>query len=303
MHTHILLSHFGALRVTGEDALKYLQGQLTTDVSELDENGVQISSQCDNKGKAWSVFYLLKQQKDYFLIGEKTSLLITLRELKKYGVFSKVEFTDISSMATIIGEFDETTSNSIELSFTDANWGRLETTENAISFKPDTSHSRRIWFYPNGADKTNTKQSADAIALWKSLDVRAGLAQLHETTSGEFVPQMMNLQALGAISFNKGCYMGQETIARTKYLGKNKRAGFVLYSQGQSQLSPGETLEVKLGDSWRRSGTLLYSGHDEKQTWGFAVLPKDTEADAEFRLKDHPEVTWQLSSIPYSIND
>lgn len=308
MTTPILLSQLGALRLSGEDATSYLQGQVTSDVTQLNDKNVQLSVHCDGKGKAWSIFHIIKEADAYTLIGEKTSLANTLRELKKYGVFSKVEIQDITDSTVIVGfdNFADTLQHILNES--DAaksskisNGDVLEVADWHV-FQPQYSEDRIIAFTSKETSRTPF-WSENGVSKWLAYDARQGLAMLNEQTSGEFVPQMMNLQALEAISFTKGCYMGQETVARTKYLGKNKRAGFAICTTGEHIPVNGAVLEQKMGDSWRRAGTLIYTGISDGETWGFAVLPNDLSSDTQLRLKASPDVIWQAKALPYSLDD
>ena len=116
-------------------------------------------------------------------------------------------------------------------------------------------------------------------------------------------PQMLNLQALDGISFNKGCYMGQETVARAKYRGANNRALFLLAGTAGEPVASGDTLELQLGDNWRRSGMVLNAWQQAGQVWLTAVLPKDTEADALFRLKQDEGSRLTVQPLPYTLTE
>ena len=108
-------------------------------------------------------------------------------------------------------------------------------------------------------------------ALWWGLDIKAGIPHLEAVHQGEYIPQMLNLQALEGISFTKGCYMGQEIVARAKYRGANNRALFVLSGTAATQVASGDTLEIQLGDNWRRSGLVLNAWQQQGQVWLTAV--------------------------------
>ena len=140
-------------------------------------------------------------------------------------------------------------------------------------------------------------------ALWWGLDIKAGIPHLEAVHQGEYIPQMLNLQALEGISFTKGCYMGQEIVARAKYRGANNRALFVLAGQASGPVASGDTLEIQLGDNWRRSGMVLNAWQQDGQLWLTAVLPKDTEADASFRLKQEEGSRLALQPLPYSLTE
>lgn len=151
---------------------------------------------------------------------------------------------------------------------------------------------------------------------WQVQQIQGGIASLDAANAACFIPQQMNMQALDAISFSKGCYMGQEMVARTKYLGKNKRVGAILVSQQRLALaaldeppqdqpdSPSRAqlqLEMRLGEHWRRAGTVLSLANSAQQTWLLAVVPTDLPADQVFRLSAHPQVEFALHPLPYSV--
>ena len=144
----------------------------------------------------------------------------------------------------------------------------------------------------------------DNDALWQQAAILAGEPQLSSDAIGEYVPQMVNLQAIGGISFKKGCYTGQETVARMKYLGKNKRAMYIVSGQSESMLDEPE-LEVQLGENWRRAGKLIAQSFNEKTNilTGLVVLPNDTETTQVFRAKHAPEVELSILPLPYSLDD
>ena len=144
----------------------------------------------------------------------------------------------------------------------------------------------------------------DNDALWQQAAILAGEPQLSSDAIGEYVPQMVNLQAIGGISFKKGCYTGQETVARMKYLGKNKRAMYIVSGQSESMLDEPE-LEVQLGENWRRAGKLIAQSFDEKTKilTGLVVLPNDTETTQVLRAKHAPQVELNILPLPYSLDD
>jgi folate-binding Fe-S cluster repair protein YgfZ len=104
---------------------------------------------------------------------------------------------------------------------------------------------------------------------------------------------------LNAIDFEKGCYMGQEVVARTKYLGRNKRAGFILQGDTYEHDLSGEQLEYQIGENWRPGGKILRCGTNAKLTWVFAVLANDTEIGSSFRLKSSPDRIFITQALPY----
>ncbi len=298
METITKLKQLSLLRIGGADSETYLQGQVTTDVAQLENDTWQIASQCDSKGKAWSNFYLFRNGDSYFMLGEASALAITLKELKKYGVFSKVDIEEVTNSYDIVGliEPNQETRESLKLP-------ELLAKQKASSGKQTVLGIGNNRFIAIAAPGAFEQTDDGGVSEWQAADIKAGLPWLSEATSGQLVPQMFNLQALEGICFTKGCYMGQETIARTKYLGKNKRSGYVLHSDKTSQAAPGDNLEQKLGDNWRRAGIVVNHANLDGSSWVFAVLPHDIDAGTPLRLKDKPEVEFAIQPLPYSLED
>ena len=121
---------------------------------------------------------------------------------------------------------------------------------------------------------------------WNALEILAGQPLISGPSHQEFVPQMLNLQMIDAINFNKGCYTGQETVARMHYRGLNKRAMYILTFEGQVDAAIGDAIEKAAGDNWRAAGTLVNVSHGQANTTlALAVLPADLEEGLALRLK------------------
>lgn len=301
------LTQLGIISVSGPDAVSYLQGKVTIDVAALAEDQVKIGCQCDFKGKTWSIFYATKDEQDISLISHTQSIPSSLAELKKFGVFSDATFEDQTenwSFFAGAGDKIETIATQIFGALPTAGNGRIVSEKGSI-IRLNSPVSRYILILQKqtaGELQINLGNQFENEQYWEALDILAGIANIQTETSNEFVPQMMNLQALDAISFDKGCYLGQEVVARTKYLGKNKRAAFILTANNEYKSQAGQQLEVKLGENWRRGGTVLRSAAVDSQTWVLAVLPNDTELGQIFRLKDQPTAMLTVQALPYSID-
>lgn len=294
----VQLAHLGAIKFTGADAEKYLQGQITSDITQLNADTVQFSCQCDSKGKTLSTFYIAKWQDGYLLIGYKESLQLSLAAFQKFAVFSKVTIEDLSESITLLG-FDQSAAKAKFDMLPDSAMA-VTHQDNGMIIKTQGPESRYIFV---SAQATPAAETSGDLSDWISADIKAGIPHLSEKASSEFVPQMLNLQSVDAISFTKGCYMGQETVARAKYLGKNKRAAYILTGECATVPDASELIEMQLGENWRRGGAIAYHSYDEKnqKLSIFAVLPNDTEADKVLRLKSQPDTLLRIESLPYSV--
>ncbi|WP_421303528.1 tRNA-modifying protein YgfZ [Aeromonas veronii] len=290
--TRFSLTKLAITRISGQDRVKYLQGQVTCDVNALQPGQQTPGGHCDPKGKLWSNFRLLCLDDSLLLLTSPSVLERQLPELKKFAVFSKVEIAADERHAT--GIAGTGSDGWIAEQFGLEQSGLIDGGM-AVKIEQDR------WLLVSN-------QQADALpqgdeSLWWGLEIKAGLPHMEAVHQGEFIPQMLNLQALDGISFNKGCYMGQETVARAKYRGANNRALFLLAGTAGEPVASGDTLELQLGDNWRRSGMVLNAWQHQGQVWLTAVLPKDTEADAQFRLKQDEGSRLTLQPLPYALTE
>jgi folate-binding protein YgfZ len=289
------------IEISGQDRKSYLHGQVTQDLNSLNGSTFLWSGHCNAKGKLWSVHKLIATPESFLLLASESEANQSFAELKKYGVFSKAEF-ELSESLNTIGLIAENTydiESLLSISFAEANLVKFELgyalhlVNGLVELVVET-------------DKLATLESKLTIEDhendWLAATIKAGLPRLSSDTLDEFVPQMVNLQAIGGISFNKGCYTGQETVARMKYLGKNKRAMYSLFAKEQTIENASE-LEIQLGENWRRAGKITNIAVTAEGTYVQAVLPNDTSEQAQFRIKDNEESHLCVTPLPYTLED
>ncbi|MDT0595820.1 tRNA-modifying protein YgfZ [Glaciecola petra] len=309
-----LLDDISVINVAGEQAHEYLHGQVTVATNPFDVASAKIAAHCDFKGKMFSTMFVsyseaLDASTPHFKLwahtdGAKESLL----QLKKYGVFSKVDIA-IDTDVKVYGGFGEHCFEQLHVFFPSLNKQHLSVQSNQfgqiITFNDNTMRflvclttcgQERL------ADVLNGEKLVDK-QYWDRLEILAGLANIQQATVGEYVPQMLNLQSIGAIDFDKGCYMGQEVVARTKFLGKNKRACFIAKCDAQdvdvSKVSVASAIEIKLGENWRRAGSLNRFAIADKELHVLVVLPIDTEIGSIIRIKDS-NILLTIGPLPYN---
>ena len=279
MSQFIQLNQYQLIEAHGVDAEKYLQGQLTTDVVALPSGATTLTAHCDPKGKMSAIFRLLKvSNEQFFLLVKKDLLPSALDALKKYAVFSKVSF-DLRDWRIIgvIGEKCGKITPHFSLEIDRQRSILLNETELPVNF--------------NGNEK-----------IWEVADIQAGLPNLSPQTQNEFIPQALNLQAIEhAISFNKGCYIGQETVARAKYRGANKRAMFVFKAQTQQEVEIGSEIEMQIESNWRKTGMITSAVNLDGVLWLQVVMNNDTIAKQKFRLLNGVPLEYVV--LPYSLGE
>ncbi|OOF52948.1 CAF17-like 4Fe-4S cluster assembly/insertion protein YgfZ [Rodentibacter trehalosifermentans] len=264
MAQFIPLNHYQLIEAHGADAETYLQGQLTTDVIALPSGATTLTAHCDPKGKMNAIFRLFKvSQTQFFLLVKKDLLPSAQDALKKYAVFSKVSF-DLRDWQ-IVGVIGE-------------KCGKIQP-----HFSLDIDEQRTILLNETPLSLTFNADEKD----WEAADIQAGLPNLTDKTQNEFIPQALNLQAIEqAVSFTKGCYIGQETVARAKYRGANKRAMFILKGETPSQPTIGEAIEIQIENNWRKTGTITSAVNIEGILWLQVVMNNDVDTHQLFRLPE-----------------
>ena len=279
------LTHYSLIQIEGTEAEKYLQGQLTCDVTKLAGGESTLTAHCDPKGKMSALFRLIRQDEQTFYMLLKSELLPSaLDQLKKYAVFSKVTFTSLDWQ--ILGAAGTK--------------GIKKCGQCSAQIRVDVNGQQPhvILLHPT---RLALEPTVEAQA-WDLLDIQDGVPSLAAATQLEFIPQALNLQSIEqAISFQKGCYIGQETVARAKYRGANKRALFIFAAQTQSLPDIGSALEMALGDNWRATGSITSAVNFHGVLWLQAVLNTPLEEGQAFRLPNS-QTLLDMQPLPYELS-
>nr|MBF0682738.1 folate-binding protein YgfZ [Pseudomonas sp.] len=300
-----VLSHEGILAVRGPDAAKFLQGQLTCNLGYLNEGQSSLGARCTPKGRMQSSFRILSEG-DGFLLAMARELIEPQRaDLGKYAVFSKSTLHDESNDWVRFGlaEGDGLlVSLGLDLpqaadSVTRGN-GRI-----AIRLADGRAE---LWAR---ADEAETLQARLASQLpqaplnsWLLAQVRGGIGQVTGSTRELFIPQMINLQALGGVSFKKGCYTGQEIVARMQYLGKLKRHLYHLGAQATEAELPQPGLELYSPVHGSSVGEVVLAATSDDGLELLAVLQDDAAADGRITLGSPDGLPLTLRDLPYTLD-
>ncbi|MBM3351323.1 MAG: folate-binding protein YgfZ [Betaproteobacteria bacterium] len=241
------LSHLGLLQLSGSDASTFLQGQVTNDVRLLDGSRAHYSGYCSPKGRLLALFLAFTHQNRLHLQMPKELIEGISKRMRMYIMRSKVEIQDVSDHVIRIGVSGQQASESLSklfqaipqetLTSSSAEYGtllKLPGTHARFEIFTDIANAPHIWH-------TLLSQAKPASAsYWEWLDIQAGIPDVVLKTQEEFVPQMLNLDLVGGINFKKGCYTGQEIIARTHYLGTIKRRTYLAKLNGSTKPAAGD---------------------------------------------------------------
>lgn len=301
----ISLNSVSAISLSGEEQAKYLQGQVTCDVNNLAQEKLLTGAHCNAKGKVFSAFRLIERNKEYLLIQPSSSIAQSLSELQKFGVFAKVEISQASDLNFLAIAGNNASAKMAELfeQVPDTLTPVVESDSTTLIYI--AGKINRYLIIADDERLANISATFDFPVfhdkVWQLLEITEGFPILSEQNIAEYVPQMLNLQAINGISFTKGCYLGQETVARMQYLGKNKRALYSLIGK-TSNVTAGDIIEKKIGDNWRKAGDVLsvYQASNE-QTNIQAILANDVEPSTELRIKEQVSKL-TITPLPYTIS-
>jgi len=296
------LSQLGVIALRGDETATFLQGQLTNDVRALHADGAQWNGYCSPKGRLLGNFLMWRQGEDYCLQLSGDILPSVLKRLSMFILRAKVQARDASdenvrlvvagpralaavsaAMSTIPDATMHTTSGERGQVI------RVGADKFVLSVAPE--HATAVWQV--------LRQSATPVGapVWDWLRLNAGIPMIVAATQEQFVPQMVNLEVIGGVSFQKGCYPGQEIVARSQYLGKLKRRMFLAHVDAAA--APGDSL-YSADIEGQATGTVVNAA--PAPAGGFdvlAVAQVESAATQTLHLKAADGAALTLKPLPY----
>lgn len=303
------LSHQGLISIDGEDAADFLQGQLTNDVRDVSQQHSQLSAYCTHKGRMLANFRLFKRGDSYYMRLPQTLLEPTLKRISMFILMSKVSLKDSSNTLSRIGVSGPKAAEQLAELITDLPEKvddvtqvngytviRVPGTVTRYEVYGELEPMKTLW------SQLDVNAALVGAGVWESLDILAGIPTVYTETSEAFVPQMTNMQVINGVNFQKGCYTGQEVVARMQYLGKLKRRMFRINITTDNKVSPGDKLFSKDSTSGQGPGQIVSAQPDSES--GYSALAVINISDAEagsLQLEDENGPSITVLDLPYQI--
>jgi len=239
------LNNRALLRLSGTDAKDFLQAQLSNDITKLDIGNVQLSAYCQHQGKILALFWVMRDGDDFLLSFPADLVEILLPRLRMFVLMSDVTITDVSAKLAQIGSIDKNNGDSYSIN-------------DRLSVELVASESV-------------AKIEFSSLGEWVKTCIATALPEVTDATTEMFVPQMLNLDIdeIG-VNFTKGCYPGQEVVARLHYLGKAKRRLFEFKSS--EPLCVGDSLYCESSKSVKASGIVVSQVKSDSEFLCLATL-------------------------------
>jgi hypothetical protein len=256
------LPYLAAARTTGPDAAAFLQAQLSADIAALKGGGATFACYCSPRGQVYGLLLVCREAGDFILVGAAELLPSILERLRRFVLRARLAFEPADGLA-VCGVPPERVAA-------------------AGDYHTVPGLSYRI--------AAQGECAAHGTLDWKARELQHGVAWLGVETSERFIPQVLGCDRIGAVSFSKGCYPGQEIVARARYLGTVKRKPLHLLVDAAPPIPPGTAIRVQAGDAWL-DGTAIDSAPlgTRRQTMVFAVaaVPAGTVRAVEFEDRSY----------------
>ena len=289
------LSQLGVIRAQGEDAAQFLQGQLTQDFTVLDASHARLAGYCTAKGRMLASFIGFKRAPgEILLLCSRDILAATLKRLSLFVLRAKVHLSDASDDFILRGLVGEAASALMGSEL--AAWTRTESGQaSLVQLYPALGQPRALWVAPVGEHEPTAPEIS--TELWQWSEVRSGIAMVTLPIVEAFVPQMLNYESVGGVNFKKGCYPGQEVVARSQFRGTLKRRAYLVH--GEAPMAAGQEV-FHSSDAEQPCGTVAQAA--SAPSGGFdALVSMQTTAAESGALRLGTGEALQLLELPYPL--
>lgn len=287
------ISHLGIIRVQGDDAASFLHGQLTNDFVLLDQQHARLAAFCSAKGRMQASFIGFKRAPDdILLICSQDLLARTLKRLSMFVLRAKAKLTDASADFQLFGLIG----NAVPA--TEAPWTLHTQADGShlVHLYPAAGQPRALLVAPVGTPAPQGTVLTSEQWLWT--EVASGIAMVSEPVFELFVPQMLNYESVGGVNFKKGCYPGQEVVARSQFRGTLKRRAYIVHAD--QPLNAGQEV-FAASDAEQATGTVVQAAPAPQGGWD-AIVSMQIQSAQEALTAGSPEgVALTVQSLPYAL--
>ncbi len=286
------LSYLAIIEISGTDAESFLNAQFTSNIKKLSEHRLQYSVWCNPKGQVKTTFYIFRHADNFYILLPEELKVSFLKQLSMYILRANVQLIDQSDSLTRLGLCLEKS----DVSQSDI----LKQIPDVLTVLPipltetEQRHSRYIIVtdirQAEPVRKNLTEQFTESdLYMWKGLDIQTGIPWLTQETAERFLPQMLNLDLIGALDYQKGCYPGQEIIARLHYRGELKSKLYLITCILKDMPEPGASI---VSSENKTVGTAIQAQTDVETTYLLAVIENASIQDKLFLYDtDGPQLT------------
>ena len=300
------LPGFSLLSVSGKDTLSFLNNQLSNDLAKVSENQGQLNVYCNPKGRAYCCFLVFAHGQHYYLRTTAAIMDTVIKRLQMYILRAEVQLHRSELKGIGIGGPNAGEIVAEHFGQTPDQTGAVIHHQSTTVIRAFGNYERYEIYTPpeqlsSWLEKLEHSAQAGDEWLWRRYDILSGIPNLYPETSEHFVPQMLNLDILGGLSFSKGCYPGQEVVSRTHYLGNLKRRMY-RFSTAQTHVAPGTPIFVPAYSKDQANGEVIDACPDNDNiTQGLAVLRRQGLETETIYLGTDKTASLTLEELPYKV--
>ncbi len=298
------LSMLGIIRISGADKKDFLQGQLTSDTRNISPEKSQFTSYCTPKGRMIANMRIVQSGDDWLMILPASRLPVVQKRLQMFVMRADVQLEDISDTHCCIGVKGDCAAQLAASASLPATSSDCVQSENALIIRVEDNNTRFMVIADTAAmqsiwEKLDESEAVDT-SVWRLADIHAAIPTVYEETVEAFIPQMTNLQLLDAVSFTKGCYTGQEVVARMQYLGKLKRRMYPVAFTTEQPVTRGTNIFSPQSQSGQGAGRIVDLVKTTENNYAaLAVLEISSVAADSLHLFDNDGPQVSVSEPPY----
>ncbi|MDH5611842.1 MAG: folate-binding protein YgfZ, partial [Gammaproteobacteria bacterium] len=301
------LSHYGLISACGADAVAFLQGQFTNDVAQVNETHSQLSSYCNPKGRMLANFRIFKRDETLYLSLPYSLLEAVLNRLRMYVMRSKVTLEDASDALVRFGLNGPKADNQLKAiaGLTPENVNdtihhngytiiRVHGTDPRYEIYGELNAATQLW------QSLDVNATAVGSHIWELLNIQSGIPVITASTYESFVPQMANMSLIGAINFKKGCYTGQEIVARMHYLGTLKKRMYRISIDTNEAPKAGDKIFAENSTAGTGTGTIVSVELNADDIYEALAVIQIADAESQtLKLHDANGPVVKLLELPY----
>ncbi len=295
----VRLADWGVIRAQGADAASFLHGQLTQDVEHLESATARLAGYCSAKGRLLASFVVWREDAQSLLLACSADLLAaTLKRLAMFVLRAKCKLSDASAELALYGLAGPAAQAWLAERAPSQDWAVAPVDGARVIRLPAAEHAPRFLLVQPAASPAPALPALSADD-WRWLETRSGVVRIAASTADQFVPQMVNFDLVGGLNFHKGCYPGQEVVARSQYRGTLKRRTAMV--DADAELAPGQEV-FHLADPGQPAGMVALAGKRAGDGWSALVEVKIAALDGgEIRAGSADGPLLRLAALPYAL--
>ncbi|WP_300846566.1 folate-binding protein [Tepidimonas sp.] len=294
MHGVARLEDWGVISAQGEEAAAFLHSQLTQDFVAQRDTEARLAAYCTPKGRMLLSAIGVRRDGEVLLCAPRERIAPTVKRLSMFVLRAKVRLSDASDQWALWGAVGDT----LPTALPPAVWSVWRDGDQTwVRLPPGADLPRALLIQPAGASAP--EGPALALAYWQWLAVMSGVAHITDAVVEAFVPQMINYESVGGVHFKKGCYPGQEVVARSQFRGTLKRRGYLVHADGP--LTAGQEI-FHAADPEQPAGLVVQAAPHPVAGWDAIVSLQTSAADGQPLTAGGPDgVPVRLQPLPYEL--